>query len=42
MIDSREQTIEQLTKENDGMREELVELKRSIDYQQAQIQTDKK
>jgi len=42
LIDSREKTIEQLTKENDRMREELVELKRPIDYHQAQIQTDEK
>jgi ribosomal protein L29 len=42
MIDCRKQTIEQLTKENDQMREELVDLKRPIDYQQAQIQTDEK
>ena len=42
MNDSREQTIDRLTKENDQMREELSELKWSADLQQTEIQTNQK
>jgi ribosomal protein L29 len=41
MINSREQTIEQLMKENDQMHEELAELKWSADLQQTKVQTNR-
>ena len=40
MINFSQQEVEQLKKDNDQIREELVELKKPIDRQHVEIQTD--